>query len=114
MRALPGPVSKAINPPSAATRVTFATPADVHHRHVALQAGRAHQRAVIDRDQRRPLPARRDVGGTEIIDDGNAEPGGERRAVADLHRQPAGRRMKDGLAVKADEADPRRVDILAS
>jgi hypothetical protein len=57
---------------------------------------------MIDRRQRRALPARRDVGGAKIIDDGNAEPRRQCRPVADLKRQAALRPVQQRLAMKSD------------
>ena len=72
----------------------------------ALQ--RLGQRAVIDRHERRALPAGRDVGGAEIMHDRDMDRPGQRRAVADLHRQSLLRPVQHGLAVEADDIDVSR------
>ena len=62
---------------------------------------------MIDRNQRCSLPARRHVGGAEIIDDRNGGRPGKGRTVAQLHREPRLGPVQHGLAVEADEADLR-------
>ena len=79
--------------------------ADIDHddRPVAFQ--RLRQRAMIDRHEWRALAAGGDVGGAEIMHDGDMNGLGQRRAVADLHRQLLRRPMQHGLAVEADDVD---------
>ena len=67
-----------------------------------------HQRAMEHRHHRRPLPAGGDVGGAEVVDHRNAEPGGQLRPVAELDGEPAVRPVQHGLAVKADHLDLAR------
>ena len=81
--------------------------ADVDDHDRAGQAALGDERAMIDRHQRRPLPAGGDIGGAEIEDHRQAEPLRQRRAVADLHRQPPLGCMEHGLAMEADEIDGR-------
>jgi len=82
--------------------------ADIDHNDRPLALQRLRQRAVIDRNERRALPAGRDVGGAEIVHHGNMDGLGKRRRVADLHGEPAVGPVQHGLAVEADD-----VDILA-
>ena len=70
--------------------------------------GRRGQGVMEDRYERRPLPARGDVGGAEVIDDRDCETRSERAAIADLHRQSLRRPMQHRLAVKADDVDVAR------
>ncbi len=56
-----------------------------------------------DRDERSALPSRRDVGGAEIVDDGQARPPGKRGAVADLDGEPPIGCVEHGLAVEAHD-----------
>src|SRR5690606_22705684 len=60
------------------------------------------KRAVIERRERRPLPARRDIGEAKARDGINTGQRGQQRAVTDLHGETVRRIVKDGLAVKAD------------
>ena len=64
--------------------------------------------------ERRALPARRHVGGAKIIRDRDAEHFRQLRAVADLHGQPLLRLMQHGLAVKTDNGDIGRHDLMAA
>ena len=73
----------------------------------ALQ--RLRQRAMIDRHERRALPAGLDIGGAEIMHHGNMDRFGQRGAVADLHRHLLLGPVQHGLAVEADD-----VDVLAA
>ncbi len=77
--------------------------AEVQDRHGLAQVVR--QGAMIDRHQRSPLPARRDIGAAQIANYRNSERSGERRAVADLPRPAPFRPMRDRVAVKADDRD---------
>ena len=61
--------------------------------------------AVEDGHQRSPLPSPLHVGGTKIVDHGDAEAPGERGAVAELHRQARFRTVQHRLAVEADHVD---------
>ena len=83
--------------------------AEIEHRDRArpMTAGK---RPVIDRHQRRALPARRHVRGAEVINHRNVDLARQRRAVADLDGQPLPRSVQDGLAVKADDVDGAAVD----
>ena len=88
--------------------MTLATPPRLRNTTGPARPAVVGKRAVEDRRERRPLPARRHVGGAKIPDDGDAEAIGERLAVADLHRQRARRIVEHRLAVEADEVDVAR------
>src|SRR5512134_2404784 len=62
---------------------------------------------MIERHERRPLTARRHIGRSEVVDDGNADCGGEPRAVTDLQRASLLRPVPYGLSMKADDVDGR-------
>jgi hypothetical protein len=79
--------------------------ADVEHGDRPRPVEDADQGAMKDRHHRRPLSAGGHVGGAKIVDDGDAEPLGERRAVAELHRQPPLGAVQHGLPMKADHRD---------
>ncbi len=76
----------------------------------STKSGRLDQRAVIDGDQRRALPAGRHIGGAKIISDRQAERLRELNAIADLYRETLGGAMNHGLAMKADDIDGSRID----
>ena len=82
--------------------------ADINHDDRPLPLQRLRQRAVIDRHERRALPAGGDVGGAEIVHHRNMDGFRQRGSVADLHRQLPFGAVQHGLAVKADD-----IDILA-
>ena len=65
---------------------------------------------MIDRRQRRALPAGSAIGGAQVVD--HVEPREPRQTcpIADLNRQPPLGRMQHGVAMKADDADCRRVE----
>ena len=63
------------------------------------------QRAVIDRQQRRALPACNDIGLAQVGDHRDAERPGQPRAIANLPGPAALRPVGDRMAVKADHAD---------
>ena len=73
---------------------------------------RRRERTVIQRRQWRALPARRDVGVAEAVDDGKAQPSRGARAVAELPCCPRARIVEDRLAMKADKIDARPVDAV--
>ena len=75
-----------------------------HRRHVR-PAELAGECGVIDRNQRRALPAMNHVVGAHVVDDRNAGRLRKKRAVADLDGQRLVRAMEHGLAVKADYID---------
>ena len=79
--------------------------ADIEHddRPFALQ--RLRERAVIDRHERRALPAGGDVGGAEIVHDRNMDRPRQRSGIADLHRHLLGGTVQHGLAMEADDVD---------
>ncbi len=79
--------------------------ADIDHDDRPLALQRLRQRAVIDRHERRALPAGGDVGGAEIMHDRDMDGLGQRRGVADLHRHFLRGPVQHGLAVKADDID---------
>ena len=68
----------------------------------------AHQGAMEHRHDRGALPAGGDIGGAEVIDHGDPQPGGERRPIAELDREAAFGPVQDGLAVETDHADRAR------
>ena len=68
---------------------------------------------MIDRHQRRALPARRHIGRAQVIGDVDAHVAGEERAVADLHGQAPVGPVQHGLAVEADDVDGGGLDALA-
>ena len=81
--ALPGPVSKArISSGPSPIQVTLPTPPRFSTASGFRQPG--GERGVVERRERRPLPARGDIGAAEIADD--IDPGQlrQQRAVADL------------------------------
>ena len=69
----------------------------------------ARPRRVVDRRQRRPLPARRHVGGAEVEGHGHAGPPRQQLAVAELDgaSERAGVRplVQHRLAVEADQVE---------
>jgi len=73
----------------------------------------SHKRLMINRNKRRALPAGSHIRRAQIRHDGNAERAGQRRAVADLHRQPHGRIVKNRLSMKADNIDRCFFDHIA-
>ena len=101
---MPGPVSKARSSPSRSDPGDIGDPADIDESDGTDLEARC-QRAVIDGNQRRALPAGGDIVGTQIIDDGDAEPPRQERAVAELNGEPVLRAVEDGLSVKADKID---------
>ena len=76
--------------------------AEIEHADRLRPVKHPHHGAMIDRHQRRPLPAGGDIGGAEIVDHRNAEPARQRGAVAELHREVAIRLVQHGLAVETD------------
>ena len=68
----------------------------------------ADQGPMEHRHDRGALPAGGDIGGAEVIDHGDPEPGGERRPVADLDREAAVGPVQDGLAVETHHSDRAR------
>jgi hypothetical protein len=92
--------------------VTFDTPADIQHRDRMRECQRIRQRAMIDRHQRRALPARRDIGGAEVVHNRDAERLRQRGSIADLHREMAFGAMQNGLAVKSDNIDGAPLDAM--
>ena len=79
--------------------------ADIDHDDRAFALQRLRQRAVIDRHERRALPAGFDIGGAEIIHDRDMDRLGQRGGIADLHGHLLRRPVQHGLAVKADDID---------
>jgi hypothetical protein len=86
--------------------------ADIEDRDRRLEPEPPRQRAMIHRRERRAFSAGGDVGGAEVIDNWNAEPGCEHAAVADLNRQPALGPMQHGLAVEPDHGDVARPNTI--
>ncbi len=64
---------------------------------------------MIDRHEGCALSAGGNVGGAEIMHHGDVDRPGQRRTVADLHRQSSLRAMQHSLAVEADD-----IDVLAA
>ena len=62
---------------------------------------------MIDRHQRRALPARQDIGAAQVGHHPHAERLGERGAIADLPGEVLFRPMRDGLAVEAHDVERR-------
>ncbi|KIU32699.1 hypothetical protein SR39_14130 [Methylobacterium radiotolerans] len=79
--------------------------ADVEDAEGPVEARRLGQRLVEHRDQRRPLPARLDIGPAQVRYDRDAEPGRQCLAVADLDRDSLVRTVDHGLPVEADHVD---------
>jgi hypothetical protein len=84
--------------------------AEIEHRDRVRPFERRRERLMIDRNQRRPLPARRNVGGAEIKNHRDADLARERRAVAELDGQTLLRPVQDGLAMKPHHVDAAAVD----
>ena len=70
------------------------------------------QGGMIDRHQGGALPARRHVGGPQIVHDPHAQRLRERGAVADLPGEAPLGAVRDGLAVEAHEVEGRQVHPL--
>ena len=103
--ALPGPVSQAISVSVAVDIGDVGDAADINHDDRPLALQRLGQRAVIDRHERRALPAGGDVGGAEIMHDGNMDRLGQAAASPICTVNPALGPVQHGLAVKADDVD---------
>lgn len=82
--------------------------AEIDHPDRLGAAELAHERTVEHRNERRALPAGRDVGGPQIVDHRNPQPGRERPPVPELDCQRALGRMQHGLAVEADDRNCAR------
>ena len=82
--------------------------AEIEHADGMRALKQAHQGAMEDRHDRRALPAGGDIGGPEVIDHRNPQPGGERRPIAELDREAAFGPVQNGLAVETDHADRTR------
>ena len=80
--------------------------ADIHHGERPRQLAR--ERRMIDRHQRRPLPARFHVGDAQVADHLHAGRARQRSAVADLPGEAAFGAMGDRLAVEAHDIDRRQ------
>ena len=78
--------------------------AEIEHADRMRTLEQAHQGAMEDRHDRGALPAGGDIGGAEVIDHGNPQPGGERRPIAELDREAAFGPVQNGLAVETDHA----------
>ncbi len=68
----------------------------------------AQHGAMKHRHHRCAVPSGGDVGGAKVVDHGNAEPAGERGAVAELDGEAAIGTVQDGLAVEAHHCDRAR------
>ena len=62
-------------------------------------------RRMIERDQRRALPSRRDIGRAEIRDHIHAELCARARAIEELAGKTLARPVQHGLAMEADDGD---------
>ena len=67
---------------------------------------------MIDRHERRALPAGFNVGSAKIVHDRDMDRLGQRGGIADLHGQPALGSVQHGLAVKADNIDIRKLNAV--
>ena len=91
--------------------IAFADPrhirhtANIHNRHGTRQSIRQRPRAVIQRQERRALPARLYIRAAKIGNDINPGCSGQRIAIADLQRKAVIRVMRNRLPVKADDID---------
>jgi hypothetical protein len=97
--ALPGPVSQAVDIGDVGNA------ADIDHHQRPLTLKRLRQRAMIDRHERRALPAGCDIGGAKIVHHRNMDRPRQRRGVADLDRHFLRRPVQHGLAVETDDVD---------
>ena len=86
--------------------------AEIHHGDRSLAIERLRQRAVIDRHERRALPARGDIGRAEIMHHRDMDGLGERGGIADLHGHSLRRPVQHGLAVKADNVHALARDVV--
>ncbi len=78
--------------------------ADIDEGHRPLRQ-RSRQCLMIDRNQRRPLPACRHIGGPEVINHIHPQPPRQFRSIAELNRQALLRAVNDRLAVEPDNVD---------
>ncbi len=88
--------------------------ADIDHRDGFGKPGHRRERAVEDGNKRRSLPSLRDIGGTKIMDNFDAQSFGEHRAIADLNGEAPLRPVQNRLAMKADQIDLPTVDVLGA
>ena len=65
---------------------------------------------MIDRHQRRALPASGDIGGAKVVHHGQSQCRCECRTIADLHREAIMRPMQNRLAVKAHDIDRAAIE----
>ncbi len=86
--------------------------ADINHDDRAFALQRLRQRAVVDRHERRALPAGVDVGRAEIMHDRDVDRFRKRRAIADLHGHLLRRPVQHGLAVESDDIDVFAGDVV--
>ncbi len=63
---------------------------------------------MIERHERRALPARLDIGAPKVADDIDARARGEQRALSKLHGAPLLGTVQHRLTVKADDVDGGR------
>ena len=102
--ALPGPVSKArISSGSVADPGHIADAAEVQHRERLPQTG--GERGVVQRRERRPLPAGGDIGAAEIADDIDPGQPRQQRAVADLPGAALLGTVQDRVPMEPDQVD---------
>ena len=67
---------------------------------------------MIGRHERRALPARRDIVGAHVVNNGESKSPRQRARIADLHRQSLLGPMQHRLPVKTDHIDARAVDAV--
>jgi len=67
---------------------------------------------MIDRDERRALPAGGHIGRAKIVHHRNADRFRQRVGIADLYGQPLSRPMQDCLAMEADNLDVFARDMI--
>ena len=77
--------------------------AEIKHHDRMRPGERAHERAMVRRDERRALPAARHIGRAKVINHGNASLTRQRGAVAELDGQFLRGPVQDRLPVIADE-----------
>ena len=108
---MPGPVSHAIGSLARRDKTQIGDAANIDHRDRLQKARGSRERAMKHGNERRALPAARDIGGTKIMDDFDPEfSPRECHAVADLHGQMAAGPVQDSLSVKPDQIDRRPAD----
>ena len=75
--------------------------AQIEHADGMASLEHSHHGTVEHRHHRRALPSSSDIGGAEVVDHRDAQPGRERGSIAELHGQPAVGPVQHRLAVEA-------------